>query len=109
VIIAIDFDGTLCDFDFPKIGKPKYDVINKVREAQEKGHQTILWTCRNGKSLEEVLEWCSWIGLNFTEVNRDVRQVREEWQGDIGRKVVANLYVDDRSPGSIEYFLNIKL
>ena len=57
-IIAVDFDGTLCLNNYPEIGKPIMPNIRKVKQFQREGCILILWTCRRGKELAEVIEWC---------------------------------------------------
>ena len=40
MIIAVDFDGTLCDeSEFPKIGKPRQDIINWVKLQKTLEHK----------------------------------------------------------------------
>ena len=48
-VIAIDFDGTLCENKYPEIGLPRWGVIFKALSEQENGAALILWTCRTGK------------------------------------------------------------
>lgn len=45
-IIAVDFDGTLCENQWPEIGEPKKEVITYLKERQTAGDKLILWTCR---------------------------------------------------------------
>ena len=47
-IIAVDFDGTLCENRYPEIGKPNEKVINYLIKRQKEGDKLILWTCRCG-------------------------------------------------------------
>jgi len=108
MIIAIDFDGTLCDFAYPSIGKPHYDVIAKVKMAFGLGHTVILWTCRDEEHyLAEAVQWCRSHEIYFDEVNKQCDEFRCRF-GD-PRKINADIYVDDKASGSIEYFLNMKL
>ena len=51
-IIAVDFDGTLCEFKNPGIGAPKLDVINKIKSVS-KDNYIILWTSRQGEALQD--------------------------------------------------------
>ena len=64
-IIAVDFDGTLCDEDFPSIGDPHLSLINDLINLQSRGSKLILWTCREGNRLHEAVEWCRNYGLIF--------------------------------------------
>lgn len=43
-VIAIDFDGTLCENKYPEIGLPRWGVIFKALSEQENGAALILWT-----------------------------------------------------------------
>ena len=35
--IAVDFDGTLCENRYPKIGEPNTELIRQLNEEQEAG------------------------------------------------------------------------
>lgn len=49
-VIAVDFDGTLCECKYPDIGAPVTPVIEYVKERKAAGDIVILWTCRGGGS-----------------------------------------------------------
>ena len=57
MIIAVDFDGTLCMDAYPAIGEPNSRLIRLLRKKQELGDRLILWTCRADEKLEEALSW----------------------------------------------------
>ena len=67
--IAVDFDGTIVEDQYPKIGKPKLFAFETLRELQEKGHRLILWTYRNGKTLDDAVAFCKQNGIQFYAVN----------------------------------------
>lgn len=100
MIIAVDFDGILCENEFPKIGKPNYEVISRIRQLQDQGHETVLWTTRNGAELEAAVAWCEDYGLHFSSVNAPAPSNREEYK-DVypveSRKIYANYYIDDHN------------
>ena len=50
MIIAVDFDGTLCRNNFPLIGAANHALIQKLIEEQAKGAKLILNTCRTDDS-----------------------------------------------------------
>lgn len=77
MIYAIDFDGTLCTDEYPKIGAPRYEVIAFARAAKRAGDRLILWTCREGKELAAAVEWCSELGLTF-DAARNARSIGGE-------------------------------
>ena len=91
-VIAIDFDGTLCErATFPQIGEPKLEMIEWVKTQRENGVKVILWTCREGEDLNSAIRWCKDYGMEFDSVNENLPTCRLKT-----RKVVADLYVDDR-------------
>lgn len=96
MIIAVDFDGTICKNAWPQIGEPNFKLIHWLKEQRGKGHTLILWTCREGELLQEALRFCEIYGLVFDYVNENSQDVVERF-GCISRKVYADLYIDDKS------------
>ena len=95
-VIAIDFDGCLCENKFPNVGTPTWDVINEAKERQQKGCALILWTCRDGKTLVDAVKACESWGLYFDAVNENLPE-RIEAFGNNPRKIGADEYWDDRA------------
>lgn len=95
-IVAVDFDGTLCEPKFPAIGAPKTKIINAVKEYKSFGWKIILWTCRNNQYLTEAIEWCKQQGLEFDAINENLPEV-EEMFGGYTRKLYADAYIDDKN------------
>jgi len=113
-IVAIDYDGTLFEGGHPDKGAPRIDVIEKAKQFKKFSAEIILWTCRDSGALQEAITRCKEHGLTFDAINTNsfsqVQYMRKELaEGDVfaTKKIFADLYVDDRSPGSIEFFLNI--
>ncbi len=104
-IIAVDFDGTLCESAWPEIGQARSSVIAYVLDQQAAGAKLILWTNRVGERLDEAVKWCAAHGLIFDAVNENLPEIVEAFGGDT-RKVFANVYLDDRAmlplPGFVE-------
>ena len=97
MVIAVDFDGTLCEDAFPEIGKPHETLINDLKRCRkENSDKLILWTCRCGEYLDKAVKWCKEQGLIFDAVNENVPDIIAKY-GDGGPKVFADLYIDDRS------------
>ena len=71
MIIAVDFDGTIVEQNYPKIGKEISFAIETLKMLQGKGHRLILWTYRAGRQLDDALEFCSSHGLEFYAVNKN--------------------------------------
>lgn len=97
IIVAVDFDGILCQDKFPEIGKPNYEMLSFVRRLQDSGIETILWTSRVDDRLEEAISWCEDRGLHFMSINDNTPNNKEQY-GTNPRKVYADIYIDDRSP-----------
>lgn len=95
MVIAVDFDGTLCEHRYPAIGAPNLDLIRTLVEVQQAGHKLILWTCREGDTLAEAVEWCRQHGLNFDAVNQNLVESIMATRSD-PRKIFADIYLDDR-------------
>lgn len=100
MIIAVDFDGVLCENQFPEIGPPRYGVISAVRELMDRGHEVILWTSRNGQELKNAVKWCDDRGLHFCAINEPAPSNAEAYEGMYEaptRKVYADVYIDDHN------------
>lgn len=95
-IIAVDFDGTLCEDAYPGMGTPNLYLIQVLKELKSQGKQLILWTCRCGKELEAAVNWCEQFELRFDAINQNVPENIEKYGTDT-RKVYADLYLDDKA------------
>lgn len=101
MIIAVDFDGVLCENEFPKIGKPDYVMTSFVRELIDMGHEVILWTSRVDQPLVDAVEWCNDRGLHFCAVNDNAPSNKAKYSSTYPngtRKVYADIYIDDHNP-----------
>ncbi|PLX19261.1 MAG: hydrolase [Marinilabiliales bacterium] len=97
MIIAVDFDGTIVDHEYPLIGKPKLFAFETLKALQEKGHQLILWTYRSGNELKQAVEYCRRNGIEFYAVNKNYPE--EVYDDSMSRKIMADVYIDDRNVG----------
>jgi hypothetical protein len=95
--IAVDFDGTIVDHEYPKIGKEKLFAFRTLKELEKKGARLILWTFRTGKELDEAVEYCRQNGIEFYAVNRNYPE--EVFDETISRKIDADLFIDDKNLG----------
>lgn len=95
-IIAVDFDGTLCENAWPDIGETKWATVQALLAAQAAGARLILWTNRVGARLAEAVEWCRNRELEFDAVNENLPEVRAAFTTDC-RKVCADIYLDDKA------------
>lgn len=93
--IAIDFDGTLVENQYPGIGKPMLFAFETLKRLEEEGHQLILWTYRTGERLEEAVDFCKAQGITFYAINKSYPE--EEYEPGGPRKILADLFIDDRN------------
>lgn len=107
LIIAVDFDGTIVEDQYPKIGKPLIFAFDTLKKLQSKGHRLILWTYRRGSSLDEAVAFCKQNGIVFYAVNKSFPE--EEFDGTYSRKIHADLFVDDRNFGGMRDWGDIYL
>ena len=98
MIIAVDFDGTIVTHQYPKIGKELPFAIETLKMIQKEFHQLILWTFREGKELQEAVEFCRARGLEFYAVNSNFPDAIPERNP---RKLNAELFIDDRNLGGL--------
>jgi hypothetical protein len=95
--IAVDFDGTIVEHDYPKIGKEKLFAFRTLKELEKQGASLILWTFRTGKELEEAVEYCKKNGIEFYAINRNYPE--EVMDETVSRKIDADIYIDDKNLG----------
>ncbi len=99
LIIAVDFDGTIVEDAFPKIGKARIFAFETLKRLQEDGHRLILWTYRNGSKLDEAVKFCEDNGITFYAVNKSFPE--EQFDYSKSRKIHADLFIDDRNIGGV--------
>jgi hydroxymethylpyrimidine pyrophosphatase-like HAD family hydrolase len=95
--IAVDFDGTIVDHEYPAIGKEKLFAFQTLIELNKMGANLILWTFRTGKELDEAVEFCKRNGIEFYAVNKNYPE--EVYDETVSRKINADIYIDDKNVG----------
>lgn len=98
--IAIDFDGTIVDHRFPRIGSVVPGSIYWIKQFQAHGAKVILYTMRSdglpdGNFLTDAVDFCRDNGIYFFGINMDPEQ--GGWTSS--NKCYANLYIDDAAFG----------
>jgi hypothetical protein len=95
--IAVDFDGTIVEHEYPAIGKEKLFAFQTLKELQKMGANLILWTFRSGKELDEAVEFCRQNGIEFYAINKNYPE--ELFDNTISRKIDVDIYIDDKNLG----------
>ena len=96
--IAVDFDGTVVEHAYPAIGREMLFAFATLKRLQEKGHKLILWSIREGQTLQEAVDYCKANGVEFYAVNANFPG--EVLEPEVSaRKVNADIFIDDRNVG----------
>lgn len=113
-ILAVDFDGVLCNSIFPEANSS--NLLNKlllwyVKRKQKQGWLIVLWTCRENYgiddyvgSLDKALAFLYNKGLVPDAVNENMQE-RTDFFGVSSRKISADLYIDDKNIGLLGWIL----
>lgn len=100
MVIAVDFDGTIVEHKYPKIGKEKPFAIATLKRLQNEGHRIALWTVREGELLQDAVNFCHERGLEFYTVNANYSDEQQDEPG-YSRKIKADIFIDDRNLGGL--------
>ena len=101
MVIAVDFDGTIVEPRYPEIGREIPFAIDTLKMLIADRHKVILWTVREGKLLDEAVEWCRERGVEFYAVNKDYPEEKKEYNNHFSRKIKAEVWIDDRNLGGL--------
>ena len=96
MIIAIDFDGTIVEDEFPKIGKLKPGAKEAIDSMMRMGHHVIIWTCRNDRHALSARRFLAVNGIAYHGFNESNPANVAKYGSDT-RKVYADLYIDDKA------------
>lgn len=103
MLIQLDFDGTVVEFDYPKIGLLNSGCVEVVRELRNAGHEIVLNTYRadlNDGTLEEAHELLKQIEIfpYHLSIPTNLKKIKcPEWnlEGFIESGI---LFIDDDTP-----------
>jgi hypothetical protein len=93
--ICVDFDGTVVEWDFPRIGKMYPHVKEVFEELHKLGYRIVISSCRTNNKLsspEEIMKHYNAMRKSLEENNIPFDEIDDGSHG----KVIADLYIDDR-------------
>lgn len=99
--IAVDFDGTIVEDRYPSIGQEQPFATDTLKMLIKEGHRILLWTVREGKFLDDAVNWCRDRGVEFYAVNKDYPEETFENNNHFSRKIKADYFIDDRNIGGL--------
>ena len=76
-------------------------LLKTLEKLIEDRHQLILWSVREGRLLDEAVEWCRQRGVEFYAVNKDFPEEDTDKNRHYSRKLKADLFIDDRNLGGL--------
>lgn len=94
LVISVDFDGIIVKPAYPDIGETDMFVVKCLKTLKNHGAYIILNTCRWGEPLDDAVEHCRNLGLEFDAVNANLDHMIARW-GEC-RKLGGDIYIDDR-------------
>lgn len=101
-VIAIDFDGTCVEHEYPSVGMDVEGAVETLRALNNKGHRLILFTMRSGDKLDKAVKWFKDREIELWAVNENPEQ--REWTES--PKVFADVYIDDAALGCPIMFID---
>lgn len=102
LVIAIDFDGTCVEHDYPDVGLDVEGAVDVLRALTAKGHRLVLYTMRSGAKLDAATRWFKERKIELWSINHNPEQA--EWTESI--KVYADYYIDDAALGCPIMFID---
>lgn len=96
--VAIDFDGTIVEDNYPGIGDMKPFAKNVINKFVEQGGRVLIHTCRDGEHEEKVKNFLKSRMVSFHTINENHPEMMAKYKND-PRKLGADLYIDDKGLG----------
>lgn len=79
ITFYLDFDGTVCEFNFPQIGRENFPALEVVKKIMEAGHEVVLNTYRADLDSESLQKALGFINFNFrTELPRKIEALKNK-------------------------------
>lgn len=101
VILAIDFDGTICDVSYPHVGRERKGAKEFINKLYDEGYFIIIHTCRTHEDKSEVdpaqaaKDFLRIRGIKYHTFNEHAPFVLEQYPVE-ARKITADVYIDDK-------------
>jgi len=96
-VCAVDFDGVIVEDRYPDIGTLMPNALEGLEKLSEQ-YEIIIWTCRVGERLREVIWILKELGVKYYAINTN-HTFKVDKYGSDTRKLSADLYIDDKNFG----------
>lgn len=101
VILAIDFDGTICTEKYPEVGMERQGAKEFINKLYDEGYFIIINTCRTHDSSASVdpaqvaKDFLKLRGIKYHTFNEHAPFILDKYPIE-ARKISAEIYIDDR-------------
>ncbi len=100
VIIAVDFDGTICTVDYPEIGREREGAKEIINKLYDEGYMIIINTCRTDDGVYPAATMAKKFmevrGIKYHHFNENAPHILELYGCDT-RKISADIYLEDKA------------
>lgn len=103
-ILAMDFDGTIAENQWPKVGPLIPRAKRLLDRFTRNGGRVIIWTCREGQLLEDAKTFLNKHKVPYHAINEHLPE-QIALYGNDPRKVGADMYIDDLANGGLDWDL----
>lgn len=102
MIVYLDFDGTVVEHEYPKMGRENFGCMEIIKKLQDAGHKIILNTYRADIGGQELFKAIDYINLHHAGELSDFIEVAAkkinppEW--DMDRSMIEEImFIDDQA------------
>jgi hypothetical protein len=99
VVLAVDFDGTVCTVDYPEIGRERMGAKETINKLYDEGYMIIINTCRTDAGVHKAAtmaqDFLKLRGIKYHHFNVNAPHILELYGCDT-RKISADVYIDDK-------------
>ena len=101
-VIAIDFDGTIVEDQYPDIGDDQPGAIEAINTLYDHGYCIIINSCRAREKQDEMRVWLDENSVKYCHINENCRERIVNYRTDC-RKISADCYIDDKGIMSFNF------
>lgn len=95
IVLAIDFDLTICLSEYPALGLMRDGADKVIRRLHNEGYGIVINTCRAGKFQGDAEKWLDEHKIPYDYINCNFPHLIEFYGADC-RKISADMYIDDK-------------
>jgi hypothetical protein len=99
VVLSVDFDGTICEVDYPSIGRERKGAKEYINKLYDEGYCIVINTCRSddGEFMAAAIakQFLHLRGIKYHYFNENAEFLIKMYGCDT-RKISADIYIDDK-------------